>query len=131
LSPTQGFVAFFLSTLVSLALAVAAARAHKRRVHVAFVGCALAALGLTIVYALEMGKVYDLSTAGIITPIHLTLAKITAGAYLLPIVYGWRTWRNAAMRPLHKKLAYVVLAMTVLCAITGTIMILRSQPFAR
>lgn len=130
MSPTHGFVACFASTLLFLALAVFAARTHRRRTHVTFVGCAVAALGITIVFALQMGKVYDLRTAGIITPIHLTLAKITTVAYFVPIVVGWRAWKNGAMLPLHRKLAYVVLAMTVLCAITGTIMILRSQPFA-
>ncbi len=130
MSPTHGFLACFVSTLLFLALAVFAARSHRRKPHVTFVGCAVVSLGITIVYALQMGKVYDLRTAGLITPIHLTLAKVTTFAYLVPIVLGWRAWKNGAMLPLHKKLAYVVLALTVLCAITGTIMILRSQPFA-
>lgn len=129
MSPTSGFVACFASTLIFLALAVLAARAHRRGAHVVLVGCAGAALGVTIVFALRMGKVYDLHSAGIITPIHLTLAKVTTVAYLLPIVIGWRAWKNGGMLPLHKKLAWIVLAMTVLCAITGTIMILRSQRF--
>jgi hypothetical protein len=129
LSPTHGFVVCFALTLVSLGLAVWAAHGHRRRTHVMFVGCAVAMLGVTIVYALQMGKVYDLRTAGIITPIHLTLAKITTAAFLVPIVLGWRAWKNGGMLPLHKKLAWIVLAMTVLCAITGTIMILRSQKF--
>ena len=34
-----------------------------------------------------------------------------------------------ARRKVHRKLAFIVLAMTVLCAITGTIMILRAQRF--
>ena len=84
-------------------------------------------LGITIVYAIQIGKVYDLRTAGIITPIHLTLAKITTGAFLVPIVLGVRAWKNGGMVPLHKKLAWIVLVMTLLCAITGTIMILRSD----
>jgi len=60
LSPTHGFLACFASTLLFLALAVFAARAHRRKAHVAFVGCSLVALGITIVFALQMGKVYDL-----------------------------------------------------------------------
>ena len=131
MSPTTGFVACFTLTLVLLGMAVLAGRRARRRRHIAFVASALAALGLTIWFALALGKIYDLKTAGIITPIHLTLAKVTTAAYALPIVAGLMTLRSPSMRPVHKKLAYVVLAMTVLCAITGTIMILRAEKLAQ
>ena len=108
-----------------------AGRSGRRRRHVVLVGCTLVALGVTIVYALELGKIYDLSTAGIITPIHLTLAKITTAAYVLPIVAGLFTWRRPSMRPLHKKLAWLVIVMTVVTAVTGSIMLLRAEPFER
>lgn len=128
MSPTTGFIFFFVVTLVFLGTAVLAARKHRRRLHIALVGGAVAGLGGTIWYALQMGKHYDLESAGIITPIHLTLAKITTVAFLLPIAAGIRTLYAPGMRPLHKKLAYVVLGLTVLCAITGTIMILLARP---
>lgn len=129
MSPTTGFVVFLALTLALLAMAVQAGRRARRRRHITLVGCAFAALGATIWYALALGKIYDIRTAGIITPIHLTLAKVTTAAYVLPVVAGIRTLKRPAMRPVHKKLAYLVLAMTVLSAITGTVMILRSDRF--
>jgi biotin transporter BioY len=127
LSPTVGFVAAFVLTLVLLGLAVQAGRRAQRKKHIYLVAGAVCGLGGTIWYALQLGKIYDLETAGIITPIHLTMAKITTAAYALPIAFGLMTLRKPAMRPVHKVLAYVVLVMTVLCAITGTIMILRAD----
>jgi hypothetical protein len=127
LSPTVGFVAAFALTLVLLGLAVQAGRSAQRRKHIYLVAGALVGLGGTIWYAVQLGKIYDLTTAGVITPIHLTLAKITTAAYALPIVAGLATLRRPAMRPVHKALAYLVLALTVLTAITGTIMILRAD----
>jgi len=130
LSAVLGFVLALAYTLVLLAMAVTAARRHRVRRHVWLIGGALVGLGVTIWFAIELGRVYDLESAGVITPIHLTLAKITTAAYVLPILAGWRTLRRPAMRPWHKMLAYVVLALTVLSAITGTIMILRAVPLA-
>ena len=83
-------------------------------------------LGASIYAALQLGRVYDIHAAGAITPIHLTLARITTGCYLLPIATGLRTIFVPKTRPLHRKVAFLVLSMTVLTAITGTIMLLRS-----
>ena len=128
MSPVAGFVLAVAFTLVLLGMAVWAGRTGRVRRHVSLVGGALAGLGVTIWLALELGRIYDLDSAGAITPIHLTLAKITTAAYVLPILTGLRTLFRPAMRPWHKRVAYLVLAMTVLSAITGTIMILRAQP---
>jgi hypothetical protein len=126
LSPTAGFPASLALTLALLALVVATGLRAKRRWHIPLVALALASLGVTIRFAFLLGKLYDLPAAGAITPIHLTLAKITTACYLLPIATGLRTIFAPATRRLHRKLAFVVLGMTVLTAITGTAMLLLS-----
>ena len=77
---------------------------------------------------MRIGKGYDIRSAGAITPIHLTLAKITVVAYLLPIVTGIMTLRNAKHRRLHGKLAFLVLGLSVLTTITGILMVSLAQP---
>jgi hypothetical protein len=129
MSPGSGFLVFFALTLVLLAAVAVSGLMARRKVHIPCVVLMLAALGFTIHYAYELGKIYDLKSAGIITPIHLTLAKLTTAAFLAPIATGIRTIFVPSTRKLHRKLAFTVLAMTVLCAITGTIMILRAQRF--
>ena len=136
MSPGLGFGVFFGLTLASLALAVLAGRTHRRRMHVAFVLSALAGLGVTIYFAFQLGKLYDLPSAGWITPFHLTLAKLTTASYLAPIVLGIRAWRARAesfprARKLHATVAWTVLTLTVATAVTGTIMILRATPLAQ
>lgn len=128
MSPLQGFALWFVVTLVLLVVVVVTGRLARRRIHITCVALTVVALGVTIRFALAVGKVYDLHSAGIITPIHLTLAKITTAAYLAPIATGLRTLFVPSTRRLHAKLAYAVLALTVVCAVTGTIMILRSKP---
>ena len=85
-------------------------------------------LGITIYFAERLGELYDLESAGRITPIHLMLAKITVGAYLLPVVTGLWTIKDARRRKLHGKIAYLVLALTVATAVTGVMMISSSTP---
>ena len=127
MSPTGGFLSCLALTLVLLALVVATGLRAMRRLHIPLVACAIASLGATIRFALEVGKLYDLASAGAITPIHLAIAKITTAAYLLPVASGLRTIFWPGTRPLHRKLAMLVLGMTVLTAITGTIMLLSSK----
>jgi len=123
-----GFVLFLFVTLMFLGAVVVTGIRGRRRIHIVLVACALAALGTTIYFAERLGEIYDVQTAGVITPIHLTLAKVTTLAYLLPIVTGVLTWRNISWKPLHAKFAYTVLALTVLTAVTGTIMLALSDP---
>ncbi|MFN0009172.1 MAG: hypothetical protein ACKVXR_14815 [Planctomycetota bacterium] len=117
---TAGFTAFFALTLVLLGLVVATGLRAKRRWHVTFVAAAVASLGVTIVFAVALGKHYDLEAAGPITPIHLTIAKLAAASYVLPIVTGLRTIFVPSTRRLHRKVAFLALALTVAAAITGT-----------
>jgi hypothetical protein len=69
-----------------------------------------------------------LESAGIITPIHLTLAKIATASLLLPAASGARTIFVPKTRSLHRKLAFTAIALIVASAITGTIMILLAKP---
>lgn len=124
-----GFVAFFAITLVLLAVVTWSGFRAMRRVHIPCVVATLAALAVTVHYAYQLGKIYDLKSAGIITPIHLTLAKITTLSLLGPAVTGVRTLFVPSTRKLHRKVAFVALGLTVLSAITGTIMILLAKPF--
>ena len=123
MSPGAGFLAFLLLTLALLGLVVATGLEAKRRWHIPLVACALASLGATIRYALLLGKLYDLQAAGVITPIHLVVARITTACYALPIATGIRTIFAPAARRYHRRFAFLALAMTVLTAITGTLML--------
>lgn len=123
MSATAGFLFFLGLTLALLGLVVATGLARKRRWHIPLVGLSLAALAATIHFALRVGKLYDLPAAGAITPIHLAIAKITTGCYLLPIATGLRTIFAPAARKYHRRFAFLVLGMTVLTAITGTLML--------
>jgi hypothetical protein len=74
-----------------------------------------------------MGTHYDLAAAGLITPVHLWLAKLTTLAYLAPISTGVLTLRDPSWRPRHRLCAFAVLGMTVATAITGTWMLLAAE----
>jgi len=94
------------------------------------VAATVTALGVTIWFAVEMGKHYDLPSAGLITPVHLWLAKGTTLAYLAPLATGLRTLRHPAWRRRHRVCALVVLALTVATAVTGTWMLLAAPRLA-
>jgi len=121
-----GFLGFLLLTLALLAAVVATGLRARRRWHLSFVACTLAALGTTIYYAKQMGAHYDIRAAGWITPVHLALAKLTTLAYLAPLTTGALTLRDPRWRPRHRRLAFTVLFLTVMTAVTGTWMLLAS-----
>ena len=95
---------------------------------VILVALAVASLGTTIYFAEQLGRLYDLDAAGWITPVHLTLAKVTTFAYVAPIFTGFRLLKDPTWRPRHKRMAFLVLGLTLLTAATGTWMILASEP---
>lgn len=128
MSPLAAFALSFALTLVLLGAVVATGKRRIIKVHIACVALTLGSLAWTIYQALELGKVYDLDSAGIITDIHLNLAKLTTLAYLLPLVTGVRTYFVPTTRSLHKKCAYIVLVLTVVTAVTGVTMIMLSNP---
>jgi hypothetical protein len=124
MSPERGFVVFLALTLALLGLVVATGLRAVRRVHLTAVALAVASLGTTIFFAERMGDHYDLAAAGTITPVHLTIAKLTTLAYLAPLVTGILTTRDARWRARHRVCAFTVLGLTVATAVTGTWMVL-------
>lgn len=130
MTPAAGFVTFFVATLALLGGVVATGRRERRVAHLVLVACTFVALGVAIYHAERMGEQYDLDSAGAITPVHLALAKATAAAYVLPLVTGFLTIRDARHLVWHRRVAWAVLAATVATAVTGTWMVLAAEKLA-
>ena len=128
MSVGQSFVVSLGVTVALLGGAVFTGMNARRKLHLTCVSCAVVMLGVTIWFAEQLGEEFDLEAAGVVTPVHLTLAKITTLAYLGPIVTGVRTILNPAGRKLHSRVAWTVLLLTVLTAATGLAMLKLSQP---
>lgn len=124
MSPTVGFLTFLVLTLLGLGGVVLTGLKARRRVHIPLVVVTLALLGTTIYFAERLGEGLDTKGAGWIADVHLTLAKGTVLAYLAPVVSGLATLRDPRHRRLHGRIAWVVLALTVLTAVTGTWMVI-------
>ncbi len=106
---------------------------RRMRLHLPLVGAAVASLGGAIFFAVQLGELYDLEAAGLITPIHLGLAKLTTALYLAPLLTGLATLRargpaRERLRPWHRAAAFLVLGLTVVTTVTGAWMILASTP---
>ena len=127
MSPDFGFVAFLGVTVVLLGGVVATGLRRRLRVHLVLVALAVSSLGATIWFAEQLGELYDLEAAGWVKPLHLTLAKLTTAAYLLPIGTGFATLRDRRRRPLHFKAAMAVLALTAVATGTGIWMLLAAE----
>lgn len=123
-----GFLVFLAVTLVLLGVAVVSGRAAKRIVHLPCVASAVLCLLVTIYFAEQLGESYDLEASGWMYPLHLFLAKSTTVLYLAPICTGIHTLRHPMTRKLHGRVAWSVLVMTVLTAVTGTLMVYMSEP---
>lgn len=126
--PQVLFPTFLILTVALLGLDVYTGLKAKLAAHLTFVVITVASLVAAIWFALELGELYDLESAGWITPVHLKLARIATYAYLLPAASGLMTLRDRKHRKLHFRLAMLTLSLTVLAAITGTWMILAAQP---
>lgn len=122
------FVALLLLTVALLGADVVTGLQAKRKLHLTLVACTVLSLAATIWSAERLGKQFDFDEAGVIVPIHLTLAKIATLAYLLPVATGIATLRSGAHRGKHRIAAFFTLALTVLTAVTGTWMILAAEP---
>ena len=127
MSPTVGFPLFLAITLLFLVAVVATGYAAKRTRHIPLVVCAVASLGVTIFFAERLGHLFYLKATGWIYPFHLALAKTTTLAYLLPVAFGIATIRNPRNLLWHRRVAYLVLLLTILTAITGTWMLLHAD----
>ena len=130
MDPDLGFPIALSATLILLALVVATGVRRRVRLHIPLVALAVGSLGVTIYFAERLGHHYDLRSAGAITPIHLALAKVATVAYLLPLSTGIATLRNRRWRPVHFWCAMVVLVLTVVTAVTGSIMLAMSERIA-
>jgi len=127
-SSGTGFFLFLCVTLAGLAGAVVTGRAARRKAHFRCVATAIVSLGVAIYYAEQLGKLYDLEAAGWIYPFHLLLAKVTTASYFVVIGSGLATLRSSSRRKTHGRIAYSVLVLTVMTAITGIWMILAATP---
>ncbi len=125
-----GFLLFLGLTLAALGVVVVSGFRARRNVHIPAVVCAVVLLLVTIYYAEQLGTQYDLETAGAIYPVHLFFAKVTTPAYLLPIVTGIRTLKKPAGLRWHKRMAFLILLLTVVTAATGTAMVFMADPIA-
>ncbi len=133
MSPVAAFTVWFFITVTLLLTAAyfgrTAARAPERRkIHVIFVLLTAGALAWTIKVAYDVGALYDLASAGWITPVHLAIAKVATGFLVFPIVAGILAWRDGKQRRAHAFLAWCAMVLIVLAAVTGTIMIFLAQP---
>jgi len=127
MTPLHGFPTFLGLTLVLLAGVVATGKRAKRKLHIPLVCLTVVSLGVTIYWAERLGELYDLEAAGWIYPFHLTVAKIATASYLFPVFTGLRTLKHPATRAIHGRVAFIVLGLTVLTAVTGTWMLLASD----
>lgn len=130
MGPIGGFITSLLVTVALLVGAAWTGRMRRIRPHVTFVAAAVASLAVAIFYALEVGKIYDLEAAGIITPIHLNLARFTTLAYLWPLVTGPLAARGRVSPRVHHLGAYVALGLTVAATVTGVMMLMGAEPIA-
>jgi len=126
--PAVGFLLFLVITLVFLSVAVVTGLKASRKRHFVAVAGAVISLLITIYWAERLGTLYDLDEAGFMTPLHLTVAKATSVAYLLPVITGLRTIKNSEGRKFHGRIAFGVLILTVFTAVTGVLMVLMSEP---
>ena len=130
MTPLVGFVAFLLATVALLAAVVYTGLRALRVIHVTLVVLTLTCLAVAIYYAKQLGAVYDLASAGMITPVHLALAKAATAAYIAPLVTGVLTLRSPRHRRTHFKAAMFALALTLASTATGLWMLLAASPKA-
>ena len=128
MTTTTLFVSFFGVTLVLLGIVIWTGKLAKRRWHLTFVALTVASLGTTIYFAEQLGKLYDLESAGAITPVHLFFAKVATAAFLLPAISGILTIRRAERVVWHRAAAYTAVVLTVIAACTGVAMVWLSNP---
>ena len=128
MTPLVGFATFLLLTVALLGGVTITGLLAKRRIHLTLVALAVSSLGVTIYFAEQLGRLYNLDAAGWITPFHLGLAKLTTLAYLAPLITGLRTLKHPKWRPWHRACAFVVLTLTLATAATGAWMVASAEP---
>ena len=123
--PLVFLVTLSLTGILLFAVVITGQRA-QRKLHIPLVALTLASLTVTIVFAKKLGELYDIHSAGWITPLHLGIAKATAVAFLLPLITGIGTLRKPTWRPWHRRMAFLVIGLTLASIGTGAWMILVS-----
>jgi hypothetical protein len=127
-SPKILFPFFLVVTVLLLVGVLVTGLTGRVRPHLTLVALTVTALGLTIFFAEQLGELYDLQSAGWITPVHLTIAKLATVSYLLPLTTGLMTLRNRTYKRYHFRAALLVLGLTVSAAGTGVWMLLAATP---
>lgn len=125
--PLVPFAAALGTTAALLGCAAVAGRRRKIGGHILFVWAAVVMLALSIKFALDLGKAYDLESAGRITPIHLTIARITTISYLWPLLTGPLAMRDKVPRKLHRVGAWCALLLTLAALVTGAMMVMGAE----
>ena len=128
MTPFVGFLVFLAITLAFLGGVVVTGRAARRSLHIPLVACAVASLLTTIYFAEQLGQTYDLESAGAIYPIHIGFAVTTTCMYAVPILTGIVTLKKPRLRKFHAAVAWLVIGLTVITAVTGTWMLLAAEP---
>jgi len=119
MTPEVTFLGLLLTTVVMLVFAAWTGRRRRLRPHLVFVAGSLIALASAIYFALQVGERYDLEAAGVITPVHLTIARIATVSYLGPLITGpLVVWRRIPPR-WHHRLAWTAFGLTVAATVTG------------
>lgn len=122
------FTASLLLTVLLLGGTLITGLEALRKRHLTLVALTVLSLALTIYWAEQLGRLYDLDAAGRIKPVHLALAKIATLSYLLPIGTGLATLKRPATRRLHRKAAFLAVGLTLAAFATGTWMMLAAEP---
>jgi hypothetical protein len=128
MSTGTSFIVLLLCTVASLGAAVFMGITRRVRVHIPLVLLTLVFLGLTIWQALALGARYDLEGTGAIYPVHRLIARVTTFSLLLPLGAGVAALLNRSRETLHRRLAWIALALVVVTAITGVVLIWRAEP---
>lgn len=127
MGPEIGFLTALLVTVAFLGGAAVTGRRRQIKAHVGFVGLSVASLAVAIVFAIRLGEYYDLEAAGRITPIHLTLARVTTLVYLWPLVTGPLAARGKIAPRIHRAGAWTALLLTVAATVTGVLMLMGAE----
>ncbi len=122
-------LAFLLAlTVGALAAAVVAGLRRKRRLHIALVVIAVCGLVITIAQAYSVGSLYDLEATGATHRIHRFFARLSTLFLVAPAALGVATLRNPSVRPWHRRLAFVSLALLGAATVSGVTMMVLASP---
>lgn len=131
LPQVQDLIIWLVVTILLAGITALLGRAALRRVHVTMAVITSVALTVTIYRAEVLGRL--LVIPPLIKWVHLTFANIAFVAFLVVVATGLRLLRleQARRRLWHRRAVIVFLVGTVVATVTGSWMLLRSQPRVR